>query len=138
MTDSAFIQDWPESKLTVAQLRAVLAVLREHEAEYPAVRFRPDYTDAVRKLDAALDAALMRAEGREKVWVVKHTRNGYLKRRGRSDEPSLEWVDDPQKAMHMSQESAEFIVDREVNGQHQAPDPTAAERWSVEEIEVTS
>lgn len=63
-------------------------------------------------------------------FVIRHTRNGYLKRRGHSDEPSLDWTGDVDKARHFTdRRSAESIVRAEVQGR-----PDAAERWKVEEL----
>lgn len=55
MSDSAFVQEWPENKLTVAELRAVTPILLEYQDGIDEPD--PTFAAAAHKMKAALDKA---------------------------------------------------------------------------------
>jgi hypothetical protein len=63
--DSAYIQEWPENKLTLAQLRAIHWNAQE-ETEGPLADEHEDYVAGMRKIEAAIKKAEEGAEPRRK------------------------------------------------------------------------
>jgi hypothetical protein len=109
---SEYIREWPEDKLTVAELRAIV----QHD------QMAPEYRTGKSKMRAALDKV-----EESTCWVIRRERYGYLKKVG----TAIEWADDLDEAQRFAHKHEAAAVIR----LQTAHSPDHERWWTLEPVD---